>query len=728
MVGTLVVVGLLMALLTLPDFGIDHRPDRFPLLVLALCLAGLMVVALPLAILRRPGFPSAAGLWIPVGAYVGLLVLEPFIVQDPLPSGSTPWLLALSLIAFSCTAVAEQDPVRAGIICAGIDVALACAYAGRIPVSHTLVNLIGLGLLSGGLVLGMRALRLKADQADRDEREAQLLFEDEQRQLATEAERVRTDALLHDTVLAALLAAAGNQAPERATEMAEAALDIVSDTTDHPDAPPLSVLLQRLWSKADPELAPFRDTVQFDLAALSDVDLPPEVTEALISATVQALTNSINHAGPDAKRVVTATRLDDGGLRIVVSDDGTGFDLAAVPEARLGVRVSILERVRQVGGLARIDSAPGRGTTVTLEWPQQDDVAEVLRRPGESLFDVLPRRKLYRAFGVLIVVASVIATAEAVFVTHAYTSVIASLLGLSILPVLIRGARRGTMSNAAAWGTTAVGILLCHIATIGLDPADFDAASIARYTCGVLAGVVMAWMAGRRITPLITVGALVAQITLWAGPSGAIRLGLAAEIVIVIAGLLIHRALRRVSAAAGTAATRHRDLTIRKAELAAFNSERQRRLLHAGHAAAPILHRIIDTRGHLDEDARAECRVLEQALRDEIRGRNLLNNAVRRVVASHRRRGSLVQILDDGGLDGMAPATLDALLDQVAARLETVRSSRIVMRTGHAESQTAITLVASTPDETAAALGLDADDEVDLWLTIPHPDSVGLAA
>jgi signal transduction histidine kinase len=728
MAGTLAVVGLLLVLLTLPNFLGDHRQDRLPLLVLALSLAGLMVLALPLAVVRHRESPAAGGLWIPVGAYVGLLVVEPFILRDPLPASSTPWLLGLSLIAFSCIAVAARDTLRAGVVCAGVDVALACVYAGRIPPAHTLVNLIGLGLLAAALVAGMRALRVQADRADRDDREAQLLFESQQREVAMEAERVRTDALLHDTVLAALLTAAGAQAPRRATEMARDALDIVSTTTDDPQSRPVAVLLHRVWSKADPELAPFRDTVQFDLAALSEVDVPPDVTDALISATVQALSNSVTHAGEAAKRAVTAARLDDGGLRITVFDDGQGFDVEEVPQERLGVRVSILERVRRVGGLASVDSARGRGTTVTLEWHRRDaDEASVLR-PGDSLLNILPRRTLSRLFGLLIVVAGVIATAEAVFVTHAYSSVIASLLGLSILPTLVRGAKRGRMSGRAAWGTTAVGVLLCGIATTGLDPADFDAASIARYTCGVLAGAVMGWMAGRRLTPVITVTVLVAQMTLWAGPSGAIRLGLASEIVIVIAGLLIPRALRQVSTAAGTAATRHRDLTIRQTELDAYTSERGRRLLHAGHAAAPMLHRIIDTSGHLDDEARAECRVLEQALRDEIRGRRLLNSAVRRVVASHRRRGSLVQVLDDGGLDGVAPAALDLLLDYVAERLESVRSSRIVLRTGQPESDTAITLVASTPDETAAALGLDADDEVDLWLTIPHPDAVELAA
>ena len=139
MVGTLAVVGLMLVVLTLPNYPGDHRQDLFPLPVLSLSLAGLMVVALPLALVHRQGFPTHAGLWLPVGAYVCLLVMEPFTLRAPLQAGSTPWLLGLSLIAFSCTAVAEANPARAVMICGGIDAALACVYAGRIPLSHTLV-------------------------------------------------------------------------------------------------------------------------------------------------------------------------------------------------------------------------------------------------------------------------------------------------------------------------------------------------------------------------------------------------------------------------------------------------------------------------------------------------------------------------------------------------------------------------------------------------------------
>lgn len=721
MAATLAAAASLLVLLAVPDFTADHLPGLTPLIVVSLFLGGSMLAALPLALLSRPG-SVRAGLWIPVAAYVGLLVLEPFQTHlEPVDQATIPWLVGLSLVAFACTAVAEVDPVRAGIVCAGIDAALAAACWGRFPFIDNLLEFIGLGLLAAALVIGVRALRARADQADAAEHQAQLLFEEQQRQEATEVERVRTDALLHDTVLAALLTAGGGHSPEQTTAFARSALDIVSDVGHHATRQPATVSFGEAVSASEPELTPLRAAARVDLAAVRNVLLPPATADALVSATLQALTNSVRHAGASADRAATATPLEGGGLRITVSDDGAGFDPGRVSSERLGVRVSILERVRLAGGSASIRSAPGHGTAVDLEWHPTGGTPTVTRRPGEGLLNLIPRRHLYRMLGIVIVAAVLIATADAVLVTHAYGSVVASLLGLLILPALVRGARRGWMSSRTAWGTTAVSCLLCAVATIGLDPEDFDYVSISRYTCGVLAGAVMGWMAGRKGPPVVAVTVLVVQITLWAGPTGAIGLGLAGEIVVVIAALLMHHAIRQVTSAAQVAAGQHRELTIWQAELDAVHQERHRRLQHAHLTVAPILQHVVDASGELDESTRAECRVLEQSLRDEIRGRGLLNDAVRTSVDALRRRGSLVQVLDDGGLDDVAPETLEALLDDVARRLEPVRSSRVVVRSGHPESGTAVTIVASTPDETAAALGLDADDEVDLWVSIPHP-------
>jgi hypothetical protein len=391
------------------------------------------------------------------------------------------------------------------------------------------------------------------------------------------------------------------------------------------------------------------------------------------------------------------------------------------------VRVSILDGVRAAGGSARIRSAPGHGTTVELQWqpPENNTPTQNAGRP--SRITLVPQLQLLRILAAVIVFAILTAITESALSSRALGPLIAAGIGLALLPALVRGAKTGAMSRRTAWSIGLAGILLCCTATIGLDPKTVDCVSIYWYTCGVLAGAVIVWTTGHRTPPIVALAFQLAQITLWAGPTGAIRLGLAAEIVLVIAGLMMRRAIHRVSAAADLATTAHNALALELAALNAFRRERQQRLSLAQTSAAPMLRRIAASRGVLDTRSRTECRVLEQALRDEIRGRNLLNTAMRDVVSAHRRRGALVQILDDGGLDGIQPDKLSELVDAAAARIAPLRSARIVVRTGPPDSDTAITIVASTPDETAAALGIDTDDDIDLWTTIPRTRSTLLA-
>jgi signal transduction histidine kinase len=107
--------------------------------------------------------------------------------------------------------------------------------------------------------------------------------------------------------------------------------------------------------------------------------LPVNVAEAVYSATVQAMVNSMQHAGGADVGRSLAIR---GGsplatVHIVVADTGRGFDSQEVPAERLGLRVSIRERLSKVGGHARIESEPGEGTTVTILWPSSEMDAEV---------------------------------------------------------------------------------------------------------------------------------------------------------------------------------------------------------------------------------------------------------------------------------------------------------------------------------------------------------------
>jgi signal transduction histidine kinase len=54
----------------------------------------------------------------------------------------------------------------------------------------------------------------------------------------------------------------------------------------------------------------------------------------------------------------------------MITDAGVGFTLDDVDSARLGFKESVVGRLKEVGGHARLFSAPGSGTTVVLEVPR----------------------------------------------------------------------------------------------------------------------------------------------------------------------------------------------------------------------------------------------------------------------------------------------------------------------------------------------------------------------
>lgn len=718
MVATISVVAPLLLLLALPGYLSDHQQANGTLVVASWWVATGMVLTIPVALVRR-GTSGWGWLWISIGCFIALLLLEPFNLHRPLGSGSTPWLLALSYVATSCVAVALRNPLVAGALCGGLVVAVTVVYVEELSPTHSAINSVGLALASAIFIVTIRLRRLQADRVDASERRVERLYDAQRQELTVDEERVRTDALLHDSVLASLLAAA-SPSPAQSVSMAHSALAALGDTghfMSHPSR--LHVV------DAFSDLAVAGDLVDatVSLDGANGVYLPTDVAEALVSATGQALANSVKHAGAGATyRTVTAAAREGVGVRITVSDDGQGFDASRIPPERLGVRVSILGQMERVGGTATLLTAPGQGTSIILEWiPDHADLRKGHHSFGRRV-KLIPRRQLTRLLTAFICLAVLTAVSEAALHTRALGPVIAATLGLMVLPALLRGATSGAMRARTAWGMAGVGVLLCCTATIGLDPAKVDAVSIYWYTCGILAGAIMVWMAGHHAPPLVAVAALATQITLWAGPTGTIRLGLAAEIILIIAGVMMYRTIGAVTSAADAAAEKHRRLSDWRHQRDAYVTERLHRLQRARTSAGPMLERIILSDGHLTESEQHECRVLEQGLRDEIRGRHLLNDQIRRAAAWHRRRGAHVQVLDDGGLDDFSPAQHSALLDEIAACFEPLRASRIVIRTGSPDSDIAATLVATTPDETAVALGLDSDDDVELWKVFLRAD------
>jgi signal transduction histidine kinase len=103
--------------------------------------------------------------------------------------------------------------------------------------------------------------------------------------------------------------------------------------------------------------------VPVELVAVGDRPLD-EGAEALVAATREAVLNAVKFA-PDAAISVYAEVQGDRA-EVFVRDRGPGFDLAAIPADRRGLRESVLGRMERHGGRAEIHTRPGEGTEIEL--------------------------------------------------------------------------------------------------------------------------------------------------------------------------------------------------------------------------------------------------------------------------------------------------------------------------------------------------------------------------
>jgi signal transduction histidine kinase len=101
-------------------------------------------------------------------------------------------------------------------------------------------------------------------------------------------------------------------------------------------------------------------------ALTSSAGVSTAAAEAVLAAMTAALENVLRHAGIDRAEVTVGRTAQ--ALTVLVVDAGRGFDVAQVPDDRLGVRESIHGRLARVGGAARVWSN-ATGTTVMLSVP-----------------------------------------------------------------------------------------------------------------------------------------------------------------------------------------------------------------------------------------------------------------------------------------------------------------------------------------------------------------------
>ncbi|MCK8478896.1 ATP-binding protein [Microbacterium aurugineum] len=187
---------------------------------------------------------------------------------------------------------------------------------------------------------------------------------------AAEEERVAMSALMHDSVLAALIAAEraeGERAEELAVAMAREALTRLANTeaavsqegTDEPvGIAQIVVELRRSLSELG------ADAIVEERGGIGMI--PGRAARALVLAARQAIGNAVSHANSRGLHIIVEAR-GDQGISVTVSDTGPGFDITAIGADRLGIRASIFARMAGVAGTADIRSDE-QGTTVVLGW------------------------------------------------------------------------------------------------------------------------------------------------------------------------------------------------------------------------------------------------------------------------------------------------------------------------------------------------------------------------
>ena len=221
------------------------------------------------------------------------------------------------------------------------------------------------------------------------QRRAQELLMEQQRVVATLQERERLARELHDSIgqvlsyvsmqaqTAQKWAAAGNaeKAGSIMGRLAEVAQDAHADVREsilslRAGAAPDWTFFQALRRYLSQFQASFGMNTSLALPeGLRDGALNPATGVQVMRVIQEALTNARKHSG--AHSVKVAFEQEEDHIRIAVTDDGCGFDLAgqnADAGKHFGL-MSMRERMAQVGGSISIDSRPGSGTTVKLELP-----------------------------------------------------------------------------------------------------------------------------------------------------------------------------------------------------------------------------------------------------------------------------------------------------------------------------------------------------------------------
>jgi len=340
-----------------------------------------------------------SGWWL-AAPLTALCLWSAFFAWRVRRSGLTPTVVLADAAVVSALALAQQHLVPAALIEANTTwmLPLACTsvYILQIalrprfslPGAAMVVIAYGFGagdladawllvvetIVAAGLVAVIRGGARQADTIVAAGLATERQIRAEEARRADEREQHRQ---LHDTVLSTLtMVAAGAFAEPSPALTAQAHRDLrvlqgLAGAPAAPAAPAVPAVPGGLAPLTDlrPKLERAAVTID-DLAVrlkLVPVMLPSPVVDHLAACVGEALRNVERHAGTGQAEV---TVTGGAGWAVVeITDRGRGFDPAATPPSRRGIRESITGRMLAAGGRAAITSRPGAGTTVTVSWP-----------------------------------------------------------------------------------------------------------------------------------------------------------------------------------------------------------------------------------------------------------------------------------------------------------------------------------------------------------------------
>lgn len=267
-----------------------------------------------------------------------------------------PWSFASNAVCGQAMANSPLDAAVAGA--AAIGVAMVSPGPTR---SDVIANSAALGaFFVGARIL---AAQIRRDASGVVDARADAMAEGAR--LAADHERLAQLRLLHDSAVQTLEAVGSGQLGEVQTirtlaETEAARLRSALQDRNMSASGDLGVALTELVTSSR-----YAD-VRIDVDVPLTTTVSPAVRTALVDACGEALTNVVKHANVD-HATVTVT-ISNEEVQLVVRDEGNGYDTNRIREG-FGLLNSIRSRLAVVGGAVHVESAPGRGTTITLRAP-----------------------------------------------------------------------------------------------------------------------------------------------------------------------------------------------------------------------------------------------------------------------------------------------------------------------------------------------------------------------